>query len=187
MATPIRRLAFDKDGFYPAHPCRHCGAMLRGLGSGYPAETYAGTYNGLCYTCTSAGPFEAEGHEPSGGVLLSYPPSCPSHRRDRRLFWSYPDCPVCSGTGVVSARGDASPFSSPIPAQCDACIRRRFPRALTPRWSPQWRELSAQERKLAKEAAGGGAPFAWDDPPVEPSWCDVSRLYYPWADERAGS
>lgn len=83
-------------GMLPAAPCARCG---RPLGeSGRPAELYAGTFTGLCYGCERTGPYPA-GHLPDGAVRFSYPPHCPSWRRDREEFWAYPDCADCGGAG----------------------------------------------------------------------------------------
>jgi hypothetical protein len=77
---------------------------------GHPAERYAGTHNGLCYPCTATGPYMVEVAELDGCRRLSYPPSCPSLRRDRETELAYPDCEQCLGawhTWAQSGRGVA--------------------------------------------------------------------------------
>lgn len=90
----------DRDGFYHGASCANCGRELRGQGSGYPAESYAGTFNGLCYPCTNRPPFElTEKTFLSGARLWNHPPPLPSHRRDRVTYYAFADCPRCRGTG----------------------------------------------------------------------------------------
>lgn len=85
------------DGFYPPHNCKDCGKKLNADG-GHPAELYAGTYTGLCYGCENK-PQRIEKTYSDGSVLFSYPPHCPSWRRDRKTFYAYTDCTNCNGTG----------------------------------------------------------------------------------------
>lgn len=85
------------DGFYPQHDCKKCGKPLNADGY-HPAELYAGTYTGLCYGCEKSGPFVAKEHL-DGAQTISYPPHCPSWRRDREEQIAYPDCPDCEGKG----------------------------------------------------------------------------------------
>lgn len=111
----------DERGMLPvAWKCLGCGRQLNGDG-GHPAELYAGTFNGLCYPCTSAGPYVVGVAVLDGLRKLSYPPSCPSWRRDREREYAYPDCPKCLGSGryvwARSGRGRQS-------AHCEDCFAR---------------------------------------------------------------
>lgn len=85
------------DGMLPPHNCKRCGKPLNADGF-HPAELYMGTYTGLCYACEKA-PMYIESTAPDGGQRLSYPPTSPSHRRERETYIAYPDCPDCEGKG----------------------------------------------------------------------------------------
>lgn len=87
----------DKDGMLPQHPCNACGKPLNADGY-HPAELYAGTYTGLCYACEKRGGYIITRYE-DGAIQWSYPPHCPSWRRDRETYIAYPDCAKCNGTG----------------------------------------------------------------------------------------
>jgi hypothetical protein len=88
-------------GMFPADwACKVCGKTLNADGN-HPAELYAGTFTGLCYTCERGGPYVVPGSElPDGGRRVSHPPACPSWRRDRTDHWGYPDCENCKGQGA---------------------------------------------------------------------------------------
>jgi hypothetical protein len=88
-------------GMYPADwRCLVCGKQLNADGN-HPAELYAGTFNGLCYACTSGGPYVVPGSElPDGTRRMSHPPACPSWRRTREEYWGHPDCEHCKGMGA---------------------------------------------------------------------------------------
>lgn len=112
------------DGFYPPHPCKRCGKMLRGKDSGYPAELYAGTATGLCYPCTSEGPYFTGEVLVSGAKVYSHPPSCPSHRRDRNTYYFFEDCKKCQfGTVWKHSPG---PFGGTYHCQCEECSNRHY-------------------------------------------------------------
>ena len=76
------------DGFPPEGvklKCDRCGVELSGRDGDRPAESYLGTYTGLCYTCQNAGPYVVETFF-DGAKRLSYPgtqwwPSYPSGYR----------------------------------------------------------------------------------------------------------
>jgi hypothetical protein len=108
------------DGFLPPSPCRKCGKMLQGKGSGYPAETYAGCATGLCYTCTGAGAYEENYSLVSGAIVWNFPPSCPSHRRSRETYFSFGDCKKCFKGTVNKSNGIWGSY----PAQCPTCSGR---------------------------------------------------------------
>lgn len=106
------------DGFLHGVKCSNCDKVL----GQNPAENYAGTYTGLCYTCERADVFVAKA-EPDGAQHLSYPPHCPAWRRDREMFKAYTDCQECNGKGrQVISRTDAQGGSYPI--QCESCSKR---------------------------------------------------------------
>ena len=78
--------------------CRSCGKALDGENGDRPAESYMGTYTGLCSSCCMA-PAYVMRTDFDGAQHWSYPPHCPSWRRDREDYRAYPDCPDCKGAG----------------------------------------------------------------------------------------
>ena len=118
------------DGFLPGLHCERCQKPLQGLGSGRPAESYAGTFNGLCYDCTGAAPFIAREFE-DGSVMWSHPPHCPSWRRDRELFLQFPGCRCNKG---IAKRGYS--YGASYPISCERCWALR-----------SWRDRLAEYRK----------------------------------------
>jgi hypothetical protein len=91
----------DRNGMLPADiSCVRCARPLNADG-GHPAELYAGTYNGLCYPCTSAPAFVARTATLDGAREVSWPPHCPSWRRDREKHIAYEGCPICDGLGIT--------------------------------------------------------------------------------------
>jgi hypothetical protein len=107
-------------GEFPADwGCIRCGVKLNADG-GHPAEIYAGTYNGLCYPCTSAGPFIVCISELDGAQDVSWPPHCPSWRRSRETFFGYPDCETCKGAGATRGYG----HHTPVWKRCESCSSR---------------------------------------------------------------
>lgn len=101
--------------------CRRCGTALSGDGGNRPAETYAGTYTGLCYACQRVGAFPLRTEALDGAVWWEWPPHCPSWRRDRQTFVGYPDCTECGGRGreLVSRAVGGS-----YPRNCRGCMDR---------------------------------------------------------------
>jgi hypothetical protein len=112
----------DSSGHFPVHPCHGCGTPLCGWDGPRPAETYAGTYTGLCYSCERAGPHVVE-ELPDGTQRISYPPHCPSWRRAREEFWARPGCEECDGTGRLRVWRQDSEGGSYY-RFCATCIRR---------------------------------------------------------------
>jgi hypothetical protein len=100
--------------------CTECGKQLDADG-GHPAEMYLGTYNGLCYGCTSRGPYVARVAVLDGCQEVSWPPASPSYRRDRASHFGYPDCQACDGLGLVKPvyRGYDTGGKA-----CEACLAR---------------------------------------------------------------
>jgi len=145
----------DEQGMLPAAwECLRCGRQLNADG-GHPAELYAGTFNGLCYPCTSAGPYVVRIAVLDGLRELSYPPGCPSWRRDREREYAYPDCPKCLGSGrYVWARSGRGRQGT----HCEDCLARwtRHPvRLAAGRWHTSvHRACEAAFSKALDRAAG---------------------------------
>ncbi len=94
----------DVNGMYPSDwACLGCGAKLNADG-GHPAELYAGTFNGLCYSCTAKPRYLERVHLLDGAYEWNYAPHCPSWRRDREREIGFPDCAECQGFGVAGFR-----------------------------------------------------------------------------------
>lgn len=111
----------DDQGMLPAHGCKKCGKPLNEDGY-HPAKLYLGTYTGLCYTCQNAGPYVTMTFF-DGAHKISYPPHCPSWRRDRETYTSYPDCPECNGIGRhYISRADS--LGGSYYSYCPACSDR---------------------------------------------------------------
>jgi len=108
------------DGMLPSHNCRKCGKPLDSKNR--PAELYLGTYTGLCYDCQNSGSWIAQEFS-DGARVLCYPPHCPSWRRDREHYISYPDCPECKGKGMkIISR--ANSLGGDYPHYCKTCSNR---------------------------------------------------------------
>ncbi len=96
--------------------------MLCGEHGPRPAETYAGTFTGLCYACERADHYQVASL-PDGTLRLSYPPHCPSWRRNREEYWAHPDCSACDGAGrSYVSRSDALGGSYFV--HCEPCLER---------------------------------------------------------------
>ena len=113
----------DKDGMLPSHGCNRCGKPLNSDGN-HPAELYAGTYTGLCYSCERDSFYILEEYE-DGSALISYPPNCPSHRRARGKYVAFPDCPTCNGTGRIHVSRGWSAGGSYY-SYCKECSKRHW-------------------------------------------------------------
>lgn len=93
---------------------------MKGEGGGYPAELYAGTYTGLCYSCTAEPSYHERTLETSGAHVWNHPPSCPAWRRDREAFYAFPECEECKGRGRIHvSRTDGR--GGPYGKQCERC------------------------------------------------------------------
>jgi len=89
----------DEHGHVKDSPaCLVCERPLNADGN-HPAETYGGTYNGLCHGCTGKPAILMAIAVLDGCWITSHPPRCPSWRRDRERHYGYPDCPRCKGWG----------------------------------------------------------------------------------------
>lgn len=118
----LRDLKMGSDGLFQVElHCLGCGRLLNSDGN-HPAEVYAGSYNGLCYGCTKKGPYTEAIAILDGCRRVSWPPSCPSHRRDRTTKYAYPGCPDCDGLGVASY--ETSVGGSRYGVQCKSCMAR---------------------------------------------------------------
>lgn len=151
MASDLFPL-MDRHGMLPDwFFCTGCGKQLNADGN-HPAELYAGTFNGLCYGCTSRGAYVAKTCALDGALLVSWPPHCPSWRRDRETFIAYPDCTACGGLGV-SGRG-SSTGGGTYPLHCGLCSARHDAHPVR-----VWDEA---RRKLIYERAQAAFERAWD-------------------------
>lgn len=130
--------------------CTRCGVQL----GANRAELYAGTYNGLCYPCTSEPAYLVAVNPLDGLRRWSWPPSSPSHRRHREIRYGYADCSDCAGKGALR-RGGAWSLSY---LQCEQCASRRDSHPLRRWYSDRMRTLYrvADERyaERLREAAG---------------------------------
>lgn len=114
-----------KTGMLPASLfCIGCGKTLNADG-GHPAELYAGTFNGLCYGCTGRPAFVARISALDGCREVSWPPHCPSWRRDREKHWAYADCTTCGGMGLeLTPSGYVDRRTSEAGHYCRLCLAR---------------------------------------------------------------
>ncbi len=136
-------MSFDKDGMYPQHNCSDCGKSLNADG-GHPAELYAGTYTGLCYDCERKPQVTMRKYTRDNALMVSCPPLCPSHRRDRETFHVYADCPDCAGV-VKTEWHSGHPWGYTSYVRCTTC-RERF-------YNAPWRKAFEWRRKVAYHAA----------------------------------
>lgn len=111
----------DSQGMYPVHPCKKCGKDLGGgkMDGSYarPAELYAGTYTGLCYSCQNSGPY-LETTFFDGIERWNFPPHCPSWRRDRETYVFRPGCDCEKGRRIVSRH---PMYGGSYFIQCEQC------------------------------------------------------------------
>lgn len=100
MTSAVWGDLLDRHGMLPAELfCLRCGKTLNADGN-HPAELYGGTFNGLCYGCTKVGPYVAKVAVLDGCRVVSWPPHCPSWRRDREEHYAYEGCETCGGLGI---------------------------------------------------------------------------------------
>ena len=115
------------DGMLSKRNCEKCNKPLNVDGN-HPAELYAGTYTGLCYSCQREGAYEIE-KGPNGEKFMSHPPHCPSWRRDRETYWWFEDCtnPECNKGKIIVYRdlGKRGNYST----YCKECFDRHFGKA----------------------------------------------------------
>jgi len=112
----------DSHGMLPNHPCKQCGKPLNADGY-HPAELYAGTYTGLCYSCERSGERLLQVNSLDGAQHWEFPPHCPSWRRDRERFIGYTGCQLCQGKGRLwVGRSDTQRGS--YSKQCEPCSNR---------------------------------------------------------------
>lgn len=127
-------LQTNKDGFLVdenGNPpkCESCGQALRGEGSGWDFESYAGTYTGMCYSCTNKGPFVVKDFG-EGLKLWSFPPHCPSWRRNRETYFGVEGCSKCGGQGRIMVHQSFS-LGGCYPKYCTDCmdvyVNKKYP------------------------------------------------------------
>lgn len=117
----LRDLDMGPDGLFRVElRCLRCDKVLNADGN-HPAEVHAGTANGLCYACTSAGPYVEKIFTLDGALKVSWPPHCPSWRRTRETHYGYRDCPECHGRGATGHHGWGSAAKT-----CQPCYDRFF-------------------------------------------------------------
>lgn len=162
------------DGMLPARSCTGCGKQLNADGN-HPAELYAGTYTGLCYTCEKK-PFFVTRTEFDGALILSYPPHCPSWRRDRETFIAYDDCEKCHGKGRFMVSRSFSQ-GGPYPKNCDVCSARYHNNPIR-----RWRERRHTRLTQAAYSTFGAElkrhRFTGDEPEADPIRQRVLSRYY---------
>lgn len=165
------------DGMLPRRNCERCGKPLNQDGA-HPAELYAGTFTGLCYVCERAGGYALETYR-DGAKRISYPPHCPSWRRDREEYTAYEDCTECNGTGRHAISRDYSKGGS-YPVQCKACSERYYSDKLRDRASNALSRLreKAQEHyeNLLKANRIYGKARKGDAPPEIVEQCRTEAI-----------
>jgi hypothetical protein len=155
-------------GMYPADwTCKACGKVLNADG-GHPAELYAGTYTGLCYGCERAGTYVVPDSElPDGARRISWPPACPSWRRDRTEHWAYPDCEDCKGKGARMRYGRNGQWTE----YCRPCMTR----VMAPREVNEVKLLRTVAGAL-EIASGALSPAAEVMECETPAWASLRAL-----------
>jgi hypothetical protein len=154
----------DRHGMLPDDwACIRCAKPLNADGN-HPAELYAGTWNGLCYGCTSAGAYVAATSSLDGCRRVSWPPHCPSWRRDREDHWAYEDCQTCGGMGIElpAYRGSNSGGQ-----YCRPCLARYSAHPQRAGWS-RWSERVMRSCQASFERA-------WDYQAGVPKRCTGKR------------
>lgn len=116
------------DGFIPDDviiPCKFCGNNLESKDSGYPASRYFGTLNGLCNKCTYSCPFLKKRYSDEAEIW-SFPPHCPSWRRNRETYIKYNSCKnkLCNHGSVYISRPDA--YGGSYLIQCSTCSQKYY-------------------------------------------------------------
>lgn len=111
----------DERGFLPDRKCQHCQKPLQGEGETRPAESYLGTFTGLCYTCEKE-PAYVVREQADGGKIWSHPPYCPSFRREREEHIAYDDCKECNHGRVIVLRSYA--LGGSYSSYCKKCLAR---------------------------------------------------------------
>ena len=171
------RSLMDNRGFLPRGiKCKSCGKVLNTDG-GNPAESYLGTFTGICQKCESAPPFRVETLV-SGAVLWSCPPHCPSWRRDRETYLQFPDC-TCSNGREREGYGYGQHFK-----QCPRCSERHYAHpviaaqeaakaAKFQAYSLLLKEMDAEVRKRAKRLGIADGEVKATNPVVKKLMDDV--------------
>lgn len=154
------KLEADDRGFYPVHPCERCGEPLKGQGTGYPAELYAGTYTGLCYPCTREPAKVIATKKLDGAQVWDYPPAQASYRRNRERFIGYPGCQRCNGTGILPW-GASGPYE-----RCPSCESRYDAHELRMRYTKAsleiYKQATARHEARMEREAGVSVSLSWE-------------------------
>ena len=143
----LKAAGMNDRGFFPKWPCRRCGAMLQGEGDGCPAESYAGTFTGHCYSCSGAPPFPLQRFV-DGAVEWSHPSCCFSYTRRRSTFTGYEGCAICKGQGRISVY-QSNAMGGSYSKNCEPCHTRYLnypPRAAS--WADReaWQVAARNDR-----------------------------------------
>lgn len=142
----------DRHGMLPDKwCCARCAKPLNADGN-HPAELYAGTWNGLCYGCTAEPAYVARVAVLDGAREVSWPPSCPGHRRDREKHTAYEGCEACGGLGV-----EGTPYAQ-ARQWCRPCMKRYMAhpvRRAASRWLEQAMRSCNAVFSLAVDRAAG--------------------------------
>lgn len=103
-------------------PCNQCKKPLNPNGH-RPAELYAGTFTGICYSCQNKPAICIKVELLDKAGHWEFPPYRPSYRRDRESYVGYGDCNDCDGRGSkVVSRPDSQGGS--YRTYCNTCFSR---------------------------------------------------------------
>jgi len=146
----------DINGMLPAHNCKQCGKPLNADG-GHPAELYAGTYTGLCYSCERSDERLIKTDPLDGCQTWEFPPHSPAWRRTRERFLGFTGCKTCSGKGRLWI-GRADSQGGSYTQQCPDCSARYWSHPLRLWESRRWGTIrKAAENLYHKELKRFGA------------------------------
>ena len=156
----------DSNGMLPAHNCKQCGKPLNADG-GHPAELYAGTYTGLCYSCERSDERLIKTDPLDGCQTWEFPPHSPAWRRTRERFLGFTGCKTCSGKGRLWI-GRADSQGGSYTQQCPDCSARYWSHPLRLWESRRWGTIrkaaenlyhkELKRRRLLREAKAGTIP-----------------------------
>ena len=156
----------DNHGMLPQHNCKQCGKALNSDG-GHPAELYAGTYTGLCYSCERSEERLIKTDPLDGANTWEFPPHCPAWRRTRERFIGFTGCAQCGGKGRLWI-GRADSQCGSYTQQCPECSTRYWHHPLRLWEEKRWGTIrkaaeslylkELKRRKLLEQAKAGTIP-----------------------------
>lgn len=138
------------DGMYPQHNCKQCNNPLN-PNDHRPAELYAGTYTGLCYSCQNLPAYVVTCYKIDNCLIISHSPNSPSHRRDRSEHHAFIDCFVCKGTGHLYVSRSYAVGGSYY-RYCADCLDRYYNQPMRMSYTAEVKEITEnkiQPYKLA--------------------------------------